>query len=274
MGRNKYLQCSTCLKNIRSDKLKFHNHAEENISKKKSCKVCHKSMLSRHLIRHMKTHHNTQKEIAKHIEADQEKYEQVKETGLLVKEVLETKNIDPKSLRIEYIKALETNTSVSQPVNITLKLWQEKLLNDLIPSDRQIIWVIGQDGAEGKSWFQRYLIELYGSHKVFHSNISKRSEGILHVLSKQVVNLFDIFIFNIPRSFKVEDVPYGLLEEIKDGQAVSTKYESKFITLKTPNIILIFANQLPLMTEMSRDRWRIFKIVGEDLQPDGDLKKY
>ena len=65
-------------------------------------------------------------------------------------------------------------------------------------------------------------------------------------LSKLVLPLIDVFMFNIPRSFSRMDVPYELLEEIKDGNAVSTKYDSKRITFKTPNIVLIFlmSNQL------------------------------
>ena len=61
------------------------------------------------------------------------------------------------------------------------------------------------------------------------------------------------------------NVPYELLEEIKDGNAVSTKYDSKRLTFKTPNIVLVFSNEQPIITKISKDRWSIFNIVRGDL---------
>ena len=42
--------------------------------------------------------------------------------------------------------------------NIELRIWQQRLL-DKIPSppDREVIWVVGQKGNEGETWFQEYL---------------------------------------------------------------------------------------------------------------------
>ena len=95
---------------------------------------------------------------------------------------------------------------------------------------------------------------------MFHTTIEKRSDGILHALSKRVIPLIDIFIFNIPRSFSSDDVPYNLFEQLKDGQAISTKYDSKVLCIKTPNIVLVFANYEPSQVKMSFDRWQIFNI--------------
>ena len=77
--------------------------------------------------------------------------------------------------------------------------------------------------------------------------------------------MIDIFIFNIPRSFATEAVPYTLLEEIKDGQAISSKYDSKILRFKTPNIVVVFSNGNPTERMMSRDRWQIFKIKDNNL---------
>ena len=160
-----------------------------------------------------------------------------------------------RSLRREYTKALEI-MNVPDKITDTLRPWQQKLLEDIKPSDRNIIWVIGRNGAEGKSWFQRYLVQHHGSQRVFHTTIEKRSDGILHALSKRVVSLIDLFIFNIPRSFSIDNVPYNLFEQIKDRQAISTKYDSKVLCFKTPNMLLVFANNLPSRSSMSLDRWQ------------------
>ena len=44
--------------------------------------------------------------------------------------------------------------------NTTPRLWQEQLLEvikDNLMNDKKIIWIIGQEGKEGKSWFQSYI---------------------------------------------------------------------------------------------------------------------
>ena len=168
-------------------------------------------------------------------------------------------SFDIRSLRREYSKALEI-INVPDKITDTLRPWQQQLLGQINPSDRNIIWVVGRNGAEGKSWFQKYLVQCFGSHRVFHTTIEKRSDGILHALSKRVIPLIDIFIFNIPRSFSSDDVPYNLFEQLKDGQAISTKYDSKVLCIKTPNIVLVFANYEPSQVKMSFDRWQIFSI--------------
>ena len=42
--------------------------------------------------------------------------------------------------------------------NVELKPWQESLLEYVQqPCDREIFWVVGQEGNEGKNWFQKYV---------------------------------------------------------------------------------------------------------------------
>ena len=110
-------------------------------------------------------------------------------------------------------------------VEVILKPWQEKLVELIKPSEREIIWIVGSVGNEGKTWFQKYLKDIHGV-RVFDANIKKSSKCILHILSKEIVSLKDLFLFNVPRSFNMDDFPYEMLEELKDGKAESTKYNS------------------------------------------------
>ena len=51
----------------------------------------------------------------------------------------------------------------------------------------------------------------------------------------------DVFIFNVPRSFNTNRVPYSFLaflEDIKDGRAISSKYNSSELKFVTPNIVV------------------------------------
>ena len=85
------------------------------------------------------------------------------------------------------------------------------------------------------------------------------------VLSRRPLQATDVFIFNDARS--QNDVSYTALEQIKDGRATSTKYISRPITFKTPNIVIVFSNQRPIRTKLSEDRWLEYRITSK-----GELK--
>ena len=271
MGRNKYIQCKGCLKELRIDTLKRHSKVckARTIVKysMKRCEICNKSMISWHLKRHLKIHRKDDKvDILKNVKEDQSKYEDKAKTGKILEEVIKAEEIEPKSLRKEYSEALNVYCDVRRERKIdSLKSWQSKLLENMKPSYREIIWVEGSEGAEGKSWFQEYLEQHYGSKRVFRTTVNKNPESILHTLSKRSLSLVDVFIFNIPRSFKVQDVPYTLLEDLKDGQAITSKYDSKVLRFASPNVVILFSNEEPCSDKLSRDRWKIYTIFGDNL---------
>ena len=165
--------------------------------------------------------------------------------------------IDPDILTEEHHKAMKTKFPALK-VEVILKPWQEKLVELIKPSEREIIWIVGN---EGKTWFQKYLKDIHGV-RVFDANIKKSSKCILHILSKEIVSLKDLFLFNVPRSFNMDDFPYEMLEELKDCKAESTKYNSVKLELNTPNTVLVFSNEKPDKERMSNDRWVIYLIGG------------
>ena len=266
MGRNKSIQCGLCSKTLRSDHLSRHQkvHRKQEKYKMKRCVVCKKVMKAGNLTRHLKIHSCSSKQILQDMKTDQKLYEENEKTGLIVKELIKTENINPASLRTEYRNALEIN-KIETEVLGKLKAWQEKLMSKIIPSQRQIIWVVGADGAEGKSWFQDFLEQHYTEKRVFRTSMDGKKESILHSLSKRSISLIDIFLFNLPRSFKSQDVPYTLLEDIKDGFSISTKYDSKQLRFNVPNVLIVFSNSRPAMDMVSCDRWVIFEIKCEML---------
>ena len=73
------------------------------------------------------------------------------------------------SLRAEYKEVLDLymkESVESFPTNVELKPWQNELMKYIKPHDREIIWVVGKDGNEGKSWFQKYVKSVFGTQKV------------------------------------------------------------------------------------------------------------
>ena len=219
--------------------MKFHSHAKDILRKYKMkiCPTCNKAMKSGNLSRHLRLHvKQSYSKLVDEKKTDLKKNKEDFERGVFIKDYIEQQKIDPKILRGEHQKAVKTN--INLPVlDVILKPWQEKLLKLMKPSEREIIWIVGKNGNEGKTWFQKYLKNTHGASKVFQASIKKNSEGIIHALSKRILPLIDLFIFNVPRCFHIEDFPYGILEEIKDGNAASTKYDSSILELKTPRYI-------------------------------------
>ena len=75
----------------------------------------------------------------------------------------------------------------------------------------------------------------------------------------------DIFTFNIGKADTYEDVNYQVLEQLKDGRILAAKFSSKEIKISTPNIVIVFSNDKPKLSKLATDRWKIFKIKGDDL---------
>ena len=87
MGRNKYIQCTICSKNIRSDKMKCHTHSKvEKITK--TCVICNKKMKAGNIARHMRTHKESVKEIKNILKGDQQQLENESKVPPLLKRPL------------------------------------------------------------------------------------------------------------------------------------------------------------------------------------------
>ena len=51
----------------------------------------------------------------------------------------------------------------------------------------------------------------------------------------------------------------------KNGRIVASKFDSKELKFKTPNTVVVFSNEKPDVSELSKDRWKIFRIRDDDL---------
>ena len=56
------------------------------------------------------------------------------------------------------------------------------------------------------------------------------------------------------------------MESIKDGTAVSSKYNNDVMRFKFPNVVVVFSNHIPNTKELSKDRWKIFGLVKAGLK--------
>ena len=70
----------------------------------------------------------------------------------------------------------------------------------------------------------------------------------------------DIFLFNVAKGGYLSNEQYKILEAIKDGWAKSGKFESRILSFKIPNVLIVFANRELDRKELSQDRWIVLKI--------------
>ena len=153
--------------------------------------------------------------------------------------------------------------------NVELKPWQESLLEYVQqPCDREIFWVVGQEGNEGKNWFQKYVKSWLGARRVVTGIDIKANNGsIFQALRKCPIATADIFLFNIGKSMKQFDkINYDALEQMKDGEPFASRYNSQLLKIRVPNVVMVFSNSPPDVKELAKVRFRVFNITNNELQ--------
>ena len=136
-----------------------------------------------------------------------------------------------------------------------LKPWQDTLYTELLkkPNDRTVQWVYDPLGNTGKTWFAKFL--------VVHEN-AIRFENAKSADIKYAYNGQNIAIFDFCRSLE-NQVNYEVIESVKNGIFLSTKYDSQMKVFPIPHVC-IFANFMPDLTKLSDDRWDICEIVRDN----------
>ena len=209
---------------------------------------------------------------------DNQEYLEKIQLGKQIASIIDENEVREDSLTKIRHEALELYRSHMPRIDIhsaQLKPWQADLLKIVQqPSQREVVWVHGHFGNEGKSWFQTYLEALYGYARVVRLDLQDRTSNILFTLSKRPLQSTDIFLFNDTKTDDHISRNYAVLEHIKDGTAISSKYSSKVLRFKIPNILIVFSNSLAKTSELSEDRWRLFSINKDRLKQKKQCKTY
>ena len=153
--------------------------------------------------------------------------------------------------------------------NVELKPWQESLLEYVQqPCDREIFWIVGQEGNEGKNWFQKYVKSWLGARRVVTGiDIKANNASIFQALRKCPIATADIFLFNIGKSMKQFDkINYDALEQMKDGEPFASRYNSQLLKIRVPNVVMVFSNSPPDVNELAKVRFRVFNINNNELE--------
>jgi len=149
----------------------------------------------------------------------------------------------------DYIRAIEESKVTRTPL-IPKDGWQSQLAEDLrsIPDARKVIWYCDLIGNSGKSYFATHYME-----KTSYYITGGKATDIFYGYAYESVVFFDL------ARMKQEIVQYDVMENFKNGQFYSTKYECKNVKFNTPHVV-VFANFLPDVTKLSADRWDIREI--------------
>lgn len=149
---------------------------------------------------------------------------------------------------------------------LALRPWQKVFINHLHTlyledDDRKILWCVDPKGGQGKSTLARYLFAHFGA-QLLQSSGHNHMAYAFDVSSKLVV-------IDIPMSGS-EFIPYGFIENVRDGRVFSTKYNS-CMKMKPPGrdtIVCVFSNLMPDLTKFASDRWLLFTDFDQS-DPDG-----
>ena len=255
--------CQTCNKGFfRADILTKHKLKCVSVNSH-TCNLCSKTFSQKwNLKRHIKNCEN--KTVVNEIQRATMEYNNKLKRGEIIEQVLiQHRETREEALTSKDREALQLYQSIcDKPIDmatVDLKPWQEEVMGFIErPDMRMVYWIVGKKGGEGKSFIQNILRSMYGTRRVFNTEINTRKVDIAYVLAQETLTCKDIFLFNLLRSDYT--VAYGLLENIKDGYLMSSKYKSTTMKIKTPNVVIVFSNGFPDQTKLSVDRWKILEI--------------
>lgn len=153
---------------------------------------------------------------------------------------------------IEYVNDNMKGGSVE---NHPLREWQSSL-NSLLNgpvNEREIIFVVDAVGNKGKSWFFRYYEQNHDTN--CQIILPGKKLDMAHVLESGK----RVYLFDCPRSKQGEFIQYDFLEEVKNGNVFSGKYESRNKRFDTPHVVVAM-NEMPDESKLSADRYNIINL--------------
>nr|WAE42399.1 MAG: replication associated protein [Cressdnaviricota sp.] len=136
--------------------------------------------------------------------------------------------------------------------------WQQDIIDlcKTVPTDKRTVnWYFSRDGAKGKTSVQKYLIDNFNALIV--SGTSAK-DAICQIADrvcpeKGEPKPLDIVMINITKEEAGRE-DYSILEAIKDGLMVNSKYRSRQVRFADVHL-LVFSNGEPCRANMSADRW-------------------
>lgn len=163
-------------------------------------------------------------------------------------------------------------------IDIKLYDWELRICKEILdtkPNDRCLWNIVGKEGCEGKTTFQKWIYLNYRRVLCLSGKATDMKYAIVEYKNKNGY-VPKIILINVPRS-NLDFISFTGIEEIKDMFFFSGKYEGGMICEPNPHV-LIFSNE-NIDTEgdkMSQDRWRFMYIEKTVANPivDGPIDEF
>lgn len=144
----------------------------------------------------------------------------------------------------------------------TLRPWQQKIVDLCDVWDTRTVYVIHDQGGNiGKSTLVGWVRTKKIARVIPYCNDFEK-------IMRAVCNLptSKAYMFDMPRALEKKKLFqfYAGIEEIKNGYAYDERYHFKEKYFDCPQVF-IFTNVLPEQSLLSRDRWKICKVVDDQL---------
>lgn len=160
----------------------------------------------------------------------------------------------PAELYIKHLQAFQQirNIAISKTTPLerfTLRPWQQDLLNILEGpvNNRRIYWYWDELGGNGKSWMGTFLARNHGAITIS----SGKTADIAYLYNPTRIVVFDISRATTEQN--MDHINYGVMEDIKNGRLMSSKYMSTVKYFDPPHMV-VFSNKPCPHGKFSADR--------------------
>lgn len=145
--------------------------------------------------------------------------------------------------------------------------WQEDIiaLNDIPADCRSVYWYYDPIGNTGKTSLCKFMKLSFGNNW-FCSKDMGTSRDAATIIQGAVASGWNGkgWVLDLPRSAEHHTRMYSYIEEILDGMVTAQKYQGGTVIFNSPHLV-VFANWLPNIDCLSKDRWKIYDISQQRL---------
>lgn len=145
-----------------------------------------------------------------------------------------------------------------------LRPWQQQLMDVLKPEDDRIVDIVYEpEGCVGKSSFVQYMKIIHGAGMLPFCNDYKDVMRCAYGVGPK-----DLYLIDIPRSIlrdnrKLSQLFSGI-ETLKSGYCYDERNKWKDRDMDRPRIC-VFINEIPDMTLLSKDMWKFWTVIDNEL---------
>lgn len=147
--------------------------------------------------------------------------------------------------------------------------WQQYIFDNYNEWDkRSINVIIDEEGCKGKSTIVGYMCCRGLAQKIPYMNECKDIMRMIMDAPKK-----RCYFIDFPRALGKDKINQFIsgIEDVKNGYCYDDRYKFKEEWFDSPNI-WIFSNKPLNIDLMSRDRWKLWRICGQDLRPYGNYE--